>query len=238
MGASSGIGYEVARCFIILGWKVGVAARRTEPLTSLRLMAEDRVFMAEIDVNAIDVADHLHSLIDEMNGVEVYFHSSGIGMQNPNLDVAKETATVTTNGLGFVRVIDTMYNYFRAQGKGHIAVISSIAGTRGLGVAPAYSATKRMQNCYIQALAQLSHMQKANITFTDIRPGFVKTDLLSDGQFYPMLLDKKYAADKIVKAVLSRKRIAIIDWRYAILVALWQLIPNRILERLTIRTSS
>ena len=82
-------------------------------------------------------------------------------------------------------MVNTAFHYFARQGKGHIAVISSIAGTKGLGIAPAYSATKRFQNTYIDALEQLAYMQKKKaIHFTDIRPGFVKTDLLNDGKNY------------------------------------------------------
>lgn len=79
----------------------------------------------------------------------------------------------------------------------------SIAGTKGLGIAPAYSATKRFQNTYIQCLAQLSAMTRANITFTDIRPGFVDTDLLRSGN-YPMLMRPEKTARMIVDA-LRRK---------------------------------
>ena len=49
----------------------------------------------------------------------------------------------------FIRMVNAAYHYFEQRGKGHIAVISSIAGTKGLGSAPAYSATKRFQNTYI-----------------------------------------------------------------------------------------
>ena len=115
------------------------------------------------------------------------------------------------------------------------SVISSIAGTKGLGVAPSYSATKRYQNIYIDALAQLSRMEKQPITFTDIRPGFVRTDLLKDGRNYPMLMSPQYAALRIANAIDRKKRRAIIDWRYAILVFLWRLIPEWLWERLPIR---
>ena len=116
-----------------------------------------------------------------------------------------------------------------------ISVISSIAGTKGLGVAPSYSATKRYQNIYIDALAQLSRMEKQPITFTDIRPGFVRTDLLKDGRNYPMLMSPQYAALRIANAIDRKKRRAIIDWKYAILVFLWRLIPEWLWERLPIR---
>jgi short-subunit dehydrogenase len=115
------------------------------------------------------------------------------------------------------------------------AVISSIAGTKGLGAAPAYSATKRFQNTYIDALEQLAHIQKLPIRFTDIRPGFVATGLLNDGKHYPMLMHTEKVARHIVCALEKKKRIVVIDWRYRILVALWRLIPPFLWKRLPVR---
>ena len=104
------------------------------------------------------------------------------GYQNRNLEPEIELNTARTNVEGFIRMVTAAFDYFKKTKKGHIAVISSIAGTKGLGVAPAYSATKRFQNTYIDALAQLARMQHLNIRFTDIRPGFVATDLLRKRQ--------------------------------------------------------
>ena len=165
----------------------------------------------------------------------MYFHSSGIGYQNARLDADIELNTLETNGTGFTRLVGTAFRYFREKGRGHIAVISSIAGTKGLGVAPAYSATKRFQNTYIDALEQLATMQKLNIRFTDIRPGFVATSLLNDGKNYPMLMKTPYAAKLIVKALKRNKRIAVIDWKYSILVFFWKLIPRCIWKRMKVK---
>jgi len=84
-------------------------------------------------------------------------------------------------------MIGCAYRYFANKGGGHIACITSIAGTKGLGPAPAYSATKAMQNTYLQALEQLAACKHHNIHFTDIRPGFVATPLLKDDK-YPLLM--------------------------------------------------
>ncbi|MEE0976492.1 MAG: SDR family NAD(P)-dependent oxidoreductase, partial [Bacteroidales bacterium] len=119
--------------------------------------------------------------------------------------------------------------------KGHIAVISSIAGTKGLGVAPAYSATKAMQNTYIQSLSQLARIKKADISFTDIRPGFVATDLLNSNKHYPLLMKKEKVAKAIVKALKSKKRVLVIDWKFRIVVFFWRLIPSCIWERISVK---
>lgn len=234
IGATSGIGYEVAQQYIQKGYQVGVAGRRKERLESLRTIAPTQVHIQPIDVTTEEAPTQLLALIDKMGGMDIFLLCSGIGHQNRCLQQAIEMDTIETNVKGFTRMVLAAYHYFSGHGGGHIAVISSIAGTKGLGVAPSYSATKCFQNCYIDALAQLSRIEQRPITFTDIRPGFVRTALLNDGLYYPMCLSPKYAARLIVAAIDRRKRRAIIDWRYALLVFFWRLIPAWLWERLPI----
>lgn len=233
IGATSGIGYEVAKIYCRLGWRVGVAGRRIERLEAFKEQAPEQIEIQQIDVTETEAVEKLHSLIDKLGGMDIFLLSTGIGSQNRTLNSDIELSTVNTNALGFTRMVTAAYNYFKEEGGGHLSVISSIAGTKGLGAAPAYSATKRFQNTYIDALAQLARMEKQPVRFTDIRPGFVKTDLLKNDK-YPLLMDPELVAQKIVKALSRKKRRVIIDWRYAILVFFWKLIPSYIWERLSI----
>lgn len=233
-GASSGLGREVAKLFIKNGWQVVVCARRIEKLEELTKLS-DKVTAEKIDVNDTENTPLiLNRLLSENGKTDIYFHAAGIGCHNRELALDKELAVMQTNCKGFACCIDTAFNYFRENGGGQIAAISSIAGTKGLGASPAYSATKAMNNTYLQCLAQLSTMTKAGVKITDIRPGFVATDLLDKNRHYPMLMNVEYAANKIYKSILKKKRVAIIDWKYAILVFFWKLIPNFIWERLSI----
>ena len=237
VGASSGIGKQVALNFIADGWKVGVAARREEALKELKLQIPAQVEYEVIDITSADATSRLNALIDKLGGMDIYFHCLGVGHQNTKIDIKVEVDTVRTNALGFTQMSVAAYNYFKDNKKqGQIAVVSSIAGTKGLGVSPSYSATKRYNYIYLDCLEQLSRMQNVNITFTDIRPGFVTTALLDDGQKYPMQMSVEYAAKKIFKAVKRRKRVAVIDWKYSILVLFWKLIPRWLWVRLPIHT--
>ena len=160
MGATSGIGMEVAKLLAGNGWQVGIAGRRVERLEALTQEVNERSkskdFLGKaiaqgeitsykvIDVTSPNAPLLLLELIEEMGGIDLYFHSSGIGWQNNSLDIEKELKTVETNGVGFVRMVDTAFKWFAdRQKKGRIACITSIAGTKGLGAAPAYSSTKR-----------------------------------------------------------------------------------------------
>lgn len=225
VGASSGIGLEVARLLRERGWTVGVAARRVDRLQEFGIFEQ-------IDVTATDAGERLLRLIECLGGIDLYFHASGIGHQNRSLKENIELSTVETNALGFTRMVGTAYRYMALHGGGHIAVISSIAGTKGLGPAPAYSATKALQNTYIEALEQLANAQRLNIRFTDIRPGFVATDLLNDGNHYPLLLSKENVARDIVRSIERRRHVRIIDCRWRLITALWRLIPRCLWRRL------
>lgn len=234
IGATSGIGREVAKFYIAQGWQVGVAGRRAEELESLRKEAPEQVSTQVLDVTLEDAPYRLQSLIDKVGGMDLFLLSSGIGKQNPTLTPDIELKTAATNVEGFIRLTTAAYHYFEKQGYGHIAAISSIAGVKGLGIAPAYSATKRFQNTYLDALDQLSRMNGLNIRFTDIRPGFVATPLLKDDN-YPLLMKTPQVATSIVKAISKKKRIVVIDWRYRILVFFWKLIPHWIWVRLKVK---
>lgn len=231
VGASSGIGMEVAKVLLSDGWQLGIAARREDKLLELKTMAPERIKVMAIDVTQPDAGERLLCLIDELGGMDLYFHASGIGRQNRNLEADIELRTMGTNAVGFTRMIGTAYRYFAQRGEGHIAAITSIAGTKGLGPAPAYSATKALQATYLQALEQQSRQSGLRIRFTDIRPGFVDTALLNGDFKYPMLLQPAAVARDIVGSIYKRRHVRIIDLRYRILTFFWRLIPNWLWRR-------
>lgn len=227
IGASSGIGLEVARLLLQQGWTLGVAARRVELLQSI-----GDVEAAQIDVTSEDATERLRDLIQKVGGMDLFFYASGIGKQNRELKEDIELATMNTNGVGFTRMIGEAYRYFATQGKGHIAAITSIAGTKGLGSSPSYSATKAMQNVYLQALEQQANARGLKIHFTDIRPGFVDTALLAGDFHYPMMLKPQKVAQEIVRAINRHQHIRVIDWRYRLLTAFWRRIPRCLWRRM------
>lgn len=226
IGASSGMGHELAKLYLERGCHLGIAARRVDRLQALKELAPDRVVTAAIDVTHDDAPQRLRSLIGELGGMDLFLYSSGIGKQNRLLEPEIELNTMNTNAMGFTRMIGEAYRYFAELGKGHIAAITSIAGTQGLGPAPAYSATKAMQNVYLQSLEQQANARGLKIRFTDIRPGFVNTDLLKGDFHYPMMLKPDKAARLIVRAIDHRRHVIVIDWKYAILTPLWRCLPR------------
>lgn len=234
-GASSGIGRALAEAFASRGVKVGIAARNTDRLEALKEKYPDNTLYETIDINNQKAPERLHDLIKRLGGMDLYIHAAGIGYKNPHLDTDTEVRTVETNTVGFARMVSAAYRYFRDRRcGGQIAAISSVAGTKGIGAMAAYSASKRFDSTYLTALEQLNRRQNAGVYFTDIRPGWVRTPLLIDGEKYMMEMSLEEVVPQILEAIIHRRRVAVIDFRWRLLVALWRLIPNAIWTRLPV----
>lgn len=240
IGATSGIGREVARSLAQRGVVLGIAGRRAERLEELVAeFGSERIFTAVMDVREESATEALDTLIRKVGAPNLLLYASGIGKQNPELNEEIECQTVLTNSLGMVRIVDHFLNYvkreprYNAKHKAHIAVITSVAGTMGMGSAPAYSATKSMQSSYLVALAQHARMERIPAIFSDIRPGFVATEILNPEKRYPMLISVERAAEHILRGLRHRRRIITFDWRFKLLTLFWRLIPRCLWERIT-----
>lgn len=235
MGASSGIGLRVAEEFAKRGVMTGLAARHAEPLQKLQHKYPDTVVYSSIDVTVKSATTDMHSLIEKMGGMDIYFHVAGIGYDNPMLNPEREAEIIDTNATGFARMLSTAYCYFRDnKKKGRIAAVTSVAGTNGIGRLSAYSASKKCAQTYMTALEQRAHNEKVEVDFTDIRPGWIRTPLLLPDSKYPLEMTLDYVVPLIIKAVVRHPRVAIIDRRWDILVRLWQCIPNALWSRMNI----
>ena len=113
------------------GWILGLAGRREENLKELQQLAPERIHIRAIDICQEDATDRLLKLIEEMEGIDLYLHCSGIGHQNYQLTPEIELRTLETNGTGFVRMVTAAFRYFAQQKGGHLAVISSIPEPKG-----------------------------------------------------------------------------------------------------------
>ncbi len=240
VGATSGIGRAVVDKLASEGVRVGIAGRREERLIELQQhFGKELISYRVMNVTEDSATIALDELIAEVGAPDALLYASGIGKQNPTLDADIELRTVETNSVGMVRIVDHFVNYvkreptYNKKHKAHIAVITSVAGTMGMGPAPAYSATKSMQSTYLVALAQHARMQHIPITVGDIRPGFVATEILNPEKRYPMIMTAEQAAKYVTRSLRRHKRITIFDWRYRLLVGFWRCIPRCIWERMT-----
>lgn len=239
MGASSGIGLALAHALASRRVRIGVAARHTEPLRRLQRQYPAYVEFMDIDITKPEAVDRLHLLIERVGGMDIYVHVAGIGYENVELYPEREAQIIETNSVAFARMLCGAYRWLRDHGvRGQIAAVTSVAGTAGIGRLSAYSSSKKFAQTYITALEQLSHMEHAGISFTDIRPGWVRTPLLVPGLKYPMEMTLDEVLPHIIKAIVRKQRVAIIDWRWDLLVGAWRLLPTPLWTRLPIRIST
>lgn len=177
IGATSGIGRALAGRLAASGCRVGIVGRRAEPLTERDSdPSENPFFQAAADVTdpAAAVAV-LERLVQRMGGMDLCLVAAGAGELNPELDYALELPAIRTNVVGWTAVVDWAYGYFERQGRGHLAVITSVGGLRGSCAAPAYNASKAYQINYTEGLRQRALRSHRPIVVTDLRPGLTDT---------------------------------------------------------------
>lgn len=237
IGASSGMGQRIASDFARVGCRVGMAARRKDRLEKIKERYPENTAVMEIDVTAEDCVERFYKLIELIDGMDILVFAAGCGYNDPDLDPTILQQTLQVNVVGFARILAAAFRYYAQTASdqpGQIAAITSVAATKGLGVAAAYSASKRFQTTFIDALEQLAYSRQVNVRFTDIRPGFVRTDLLDPARDYPMTMSLDYVAPRIEEAILRRRRRVVIDSRWGVVTALWRLLPQRLWRHLNL----
>jgi short-subunit dehydrogenase len=232
IGATSGIGKSLSEILIQNGYSVGVAGRRTEMLASLKEQYPGKIFYQQMDVQDVSsIESKCNELVQHLGGLDILIISAGIGEENKLLDFSKENNVIKTNIQGFVCATNWGLNFFKKQGHGHLVNISSIAGLRGNGEAPSYNATKAFQINYLEGLRLNADKSGAEINVTDVRPGYVDTDMAKgDGMFWVAPVEK--AAQQIFTAIKRKKKVVYITKRWRIIGFLLKIMPYSILRRL------
>ena len=232
IGATSGIGKELAKLFAENNYKVGITGRRTELLNELKSENPDAYFIKTLDVtNTAVTAKKLEELATELGGLDILIICSGTGDINEKLEFEIEKRTIDTNVIGFTFVADWTFNYFEKQKSGHLVAISSIGGLRGSRQAPAYNATKSYQINYLEGLRQKASKLRHPIYVTDIRPGFIDTEMAKgEGLFWVMPVEK--AVRQIYKAIINKKKVAYVTKRWRLTAMILKRIPGPVYDKM------
>jgi short-subunit dehydrogenase len=235
IGASSGIGRELAKVFSAHGSVVGITARRLELLTEVQKELPGSSFVKRMDVAVTGEAmGLLEELIQEMGGIDIIVINAGIGFINRELAWDKEKSTIDVNVSGFAAIANVAMKHFMEKGSGHLVGISSIAGIRGDPAAPAYGASKAFISNYLEALRFVAHVKQLPITVTDIQPGFVETAMAQgEGMFWVAPVRK--AALQIFDAIKRKRAHAYITKRWRLIGWFLKIIPSRALGKINMR---
>lgn len=225
IGATSGIGRELAILLAADGYTVGITGRRLELLEELQAQNPDSFIVSAFDVtNTTALPQNLQQLAYALQGLDLLILSSGTGKINPSLDPGIERYTNEVNVSGFTAVADWAVSYFEKQGHGHFAAITSVAAIRGSRHAPAYNASKAYQVNYLEGLRQRLFQTKKPIYISDVRPGFVDTAMAAGNVFWMAPVDK--AAKQIFRALKNKRKVVYITKRWRIIAFLLRLIPG------------
>jgi len=231
IGATSGIGRELAKLYAQNNWLVGITGRRKPLLDSLQEAFPNNIVRECFDVTKDDNIKHMQFLLQQLGGLDLLIYNSGIGEPSKKLDLTIDVNTTKTNVLGFIEIVNFAFNYFEKEGKGHIAAISSIASIRGNSLAPAYSASKAFMSNYMEGLYIRSSKIKLPIYTTDIQPGFVKANMAkSEAMFWVAPVEK--AAAQIFIAIQNKKRRAYITRRWWLIAKIMKWLPMFIYKKI------
>ena len=232
IGATSGIGKALFEKYANENNRIGIIGRRAHLLDELYQKYPSKTFPAKADItNLEEIEQAINALHKEMEYMDLAIVCSGTGEINATLDYAQERPTIDTNVKGWTFVIDTFYNVFERQGSGHLVAITSVGGMRGEPMAPAYSASKAYQINYMEALRKKAFKSGGHIIVTDIRPGFVDTEMAKgDGLFWVMPVEK--VASQIIAAIRKKKCKFYVTKRWHILAILNKNLPYCLYKRM------
>lgn len=233
VGATSGIGEALAREAVQNGYIVGGTGRRIERLESLRSDLGENFHFCEMDVTRREESsEKLLALADEMGGMDICVLNSGISSSPTSSVTAMELQVVDVNVNGFIQLFGTAFQYFRKQGSGQIVGMSSIAALFGFSRAAPYNASKAFISTYMQAYRQRCNKLKADIAITDVKPGFVVSEMIEGKRGLFWVAETKKAARQILKDIEKRKSYSYITRRWRLVAWLLKLTPNWVIDRL------
>ena len=233
IGATSGIGASLARQAIEAGYIVGGTGRRVNRLQKLKDELGERFYFREMDVVEKEKAsEQLHSLIEEMGGMDIIILNSGISNYPASSIITMEQEIVDVNVSGFIQLFGEAFQYFRNKGHGQIVGISSIAALFGSSRAAPYSASKAFISTYMQAYRQRCNNADYNITITDVKPGFVKSEMTKGKKGMFWVAETEKAVKQMLKDIEKKKSYSYVTRRWRLVAWLLKLTPNWVLDRI------
>ncbi|HKK44089.1 MAG TPA: SDR family NAD(P)-dependent oxidoreductase [Balneolaceae bacterium] len=228
IGATSGIGRELACQMHAQGYIVGATGRRMERLEELKNELKSRIHIEYMDVTKTeDTVAQLDQLIKKMGGLDIIVLNAGVSnYRDESKGRETDLHVIDVNIRGFANLAAYSFARFEEQGHGQIVGISSIASLFGWGLSVPYNASKAFVNNYLQGYRQKANHSGADIVVTTVLPGFVQSEMTEgEGVLFWMASTEK-AVSQIIVAIRKKKNIAYITRRWRLIAWLIKIIPD------------
>lgn len=245
IGASAGMGREVAKLLSKEGYEVGLVARRKELLVQLQQELQGPSHIQVIDVISANAREQLSELIQQMGGLDLmviaisanftnlpkyfkYHYHSGQIYRSFKQTWEEKERYLDVDGKGFIAMADVALHYFIQQNHGHLAGISSTSGLRGVAYNPEYSAAKACISYYMEAVRNYMVQNNINVDVTDIVPGYVAVEycpLGSDSSAYWEITVEE-AGNAIVDGIKKKNKIVYVPNKVWIIAWLLKNLPD------------
>ena len=237
-GASSGLGLELARQYAEAGHQVSASARGIEALDALADACREmpgRIYPFALDVTDMNQVNSCLTRITETVGVpDLCVFNAGTHSENPVKKFDREVyqRLMNINYMGVVNCLQAIVPVYLQQNRGEIAVVSSVAGHRGLPNASAYGASKAALINMCESLQP--ELAAEQVSLRLINPGFVRTPLTDRNKFaMPFLMEVEDAATRIVKGLEGNSFEISFPRRFTWLLKILRMLPYAVYLKLT-----
>ena len=225
----------MARVFAAKGRDLALCARRTDRLEELKAELTARHPDLKVAIAELDVNDHeqvpkvFAALSDEVGGVDRIIVNAGIGKGAP-LGSGKlwaNKATIETNLVSALVQIETAIEMFTKAGAGHLVLISSVLGNKGVpGIKAAYAASKAGVSSLGESLR--AEYARGPIRVTVLEPGYIESGMTAKSATTTLLVDTETGVRAMVEAIERERGHALVPrWPWAPLVQLLKVLPPR-----------
>lgn len=232
IGATSGIGLQLAHQLIKKGYIVGGCGRREEVLNNLEEQYPGKFYGQALDIrDTASLDSRLQTLIDRLGGMDICVVGSGISRDNILLETEVDRDILQTNIMGYSAALLFVARHFLRQRRGHLVGITSLTKFFPNRSVPAYNASKAFAGNYLDSLRL--RLQGKNFTVTEIIPGFIDTPMLKNPQRTFWLVPADKAARQIITAIEKKRKRVVVSRRWYLIRWLLPWIPQWIYGKVT-----
>ena len=227
-GASSGIGKALAIKFANEGWQVAASARRENLLNDLN-KTNSNIHSFPLDVkDESNTKKVFQNIIEKLQSIDICVFCTGIHDPEAEKKLSSEKIReiMETNFFGTLNCIMAVNNFFREKKNGHISIVSSVAGYRGLPAASGYCASKSALTSLAESL--YFDFKRHNVRVSLVSPGFIKTPMTDKNKFpMPMIKSPEFAAEKMFIGLTKKNAFEIhFPLAFTMIMKLLKIMPN------------